>query len=375
MPGLSKLVPKPVKDLMNRAATMISEAIAPYVKVVVDASVEALIDHIFKESSHLVKKLIAGKLELADLENPDLFSEVDNVLKALSNFLVENEFEITETNSSTMKKIASKLEKKLVSTLDITKKIIDGIVPGIAIDIGTDTTIKNIVLELSKLETVNLHNKNRFFSDIEAYLYHPNPRPELSPLNKTRMINILQLIIDVFRVLIVIEPFPPLKGLDGCALLTDTAFMEKLKNFIVCCERRKEKEVVLFSLLIEIFTKVIQRAKLPFNVKDRHDGVTTFYWVEDINAFSPFRDPFVKDPDLYGSIHAIKEKDSNSNINLMVFIIVLFKNIVAELDKNDKNRKRSGSGSTDSEGSSGRHRGGKKSRKPGKRLKKQTRKR
>jgi hypothetical protein len=135
---------------------------------------------------------------------------------------------------SMLSRIVDKISHLLLSRR-FTLTLISFISPGIATDIKSDKVLTKILLKLDELKTVELNDNAGFFRRIYTHLaeHRDTTKTErLSYIDRSKMVIIMQLLIDVFEVLITIDPSIDVnehtKGLESCPLLKNAD--EKLKG-------------------------------------------------------------------------------------------------------------------------------------------------
>jgi hypothetical protein len=297
-----------VKNKFSNAATrtkkVASEAVAALENSIIQNALRALLHD---ESNIIIKLLEGQEINKEDYQEDQLYIRTTNIINSISTFLITYSF--------------------------LAEMIINNLVEQYGLTIYNAIGTRNIILQLSEIDTVKLNNKDGFLTKIENYLYTQNDR-KLSANDKTNMIKILQLIIDILKILLAVEPFP---------------FLNESGD--------KKPGTIALKLLISVLTEILGKSKNSFNVKRDEEDVT-YKWNEDTNSFTPYTDPFASNCHKVVVMRDVgTEADSNKTLNVMVFLIVLLKNLVKKLVKlkRDQPRIRSSTDDLNSELRGGRN--------------------
>jgi hypothetical protein len=227
---------------------------------------------------------------------------------------------------SMLSRIVDKISHLLLSRR-FTLTLISFISPGIATDIKSDKVLTKILLKLDELKTVELNDNAGFFQRIYKHLEeHRDPKKtdRLSYIDRSKMVIIMQLLIDVFEVLITIDPSIDVnektKGLESCPLLkrTDAKLKEELTELQSCFNDRAKNERIVFSILVYVLEESIKKAKESFE----EDG-KKYKWNVELHFFEETTD----------DIQVVDVNKSNANFDFIVFIIVLFDELIKNLKK------------------------------------------
>jgi len=293
-----------LQDAKEGLNDTVSKVAAEAKNIIIQKALYALFD----EESEMIIKLINGeKFEKNHFDQEgQLVTRAQNIISSISTFL---------TNHS-----------------DLAKFIIDTLVNKYGETLYNAEGTRNIILQLSEIDTVKLNNKDGFLTKIENYLYRQNDR-KLSANDKTNMIKILQLIIDVLKILLVLKPSPFSNESDDKTpgtIATETIAAETIATETIATETIAAGTMAV-ELLISVLMQILGKSKNSFNVKRDEEDVT-YKWNEDMNSFTPYTDPFASNCDKVVVMRDVKtEADSNNNLNVMVFLIVLLKKLTEKL--------------------------------------------
>jgi hypothetical protein len=285
----SKMSPRNILSKMIRASKRATQHGWNYLKNKINPKIESIkkmiienaLRALLRDESNIIIKLLEGQeITDEDYQEDQLYNRTTNIIKSISNFLI---------NYNTF---AEMIINKLIEQYGET--------------IYNATGTRNIILQLSEIDTVKLNNKNGFLTEIEEYLYKKNNK-KLNANHKTNMIKILQLIIDILKILLVLEPFP---------------FLNKSGD--------KTPGTIGLNLVISILTQILVESKHSFKINNNGENVV-YEWNNDTNSFTPYLNPFVHDCNQVVSLDADTEEVSSNKINVMVFLIVLLKNLVEKL--------------------------------------------
>lgn len=280
----------------------------PGIKAIKKSIIDNALFVLLGEESKIIIKLLEGQeITEDDYQEDQLYKQTTNIFNSISTFLINYSF------------LAEMIVDKLVDQYGET----------IYNAVGT----RNIILQLSEIDTVKLNNKDGFLTEIENYLYKKN-NTKLNANHKTNMIKILQLIIDVLKILLVLEPFP---------------FLNESGD--------KKPGTISLNLLVSVLTQILGKSKNSFNMKLAGQNIT-YKWNEDTNSFTSYTDPFSSNCDKVVVMRDVgTEEDSNKNLNVMVFLIVLLKKLVEKLVRLNRgsNRRKSSADDLKSERRGGRN--------------------
>ena len=234
--------------------------------------------------------------------------------------------QLNDRFKSMLSRIVDKISNLLLSRR-FTLTLISFISPGIATDIKSDKVLTKILLKLDELKTVELNDNAGFFQRIYKHLAeHRDPKKteRLSYIDRSKMVIIMQLLIDVFGVLITIDPSIDVndqtKGLESCPLLkrADTKLKGELTELQSCFDDRAKNERIVFSILVYVLEESIKKAKESFE----EDG-KKYKWNVELHFFEETTD----------DIQVVDVDKSNANFDFIVFIIVLFDELIKNLKK------------------------------------------
>jgi len=230
---------------------------------------------------------------------------------------------------------------------------------------AVDDNIKKIFLTIGQLKTVKLDEMKA--QQLDLYFKYKNATEQerkaggisqealvLPTLFKTNLVNILQLLIEVFTILNVIEVQELANGLSpknktACVgeskspILEDEAFKKNLHTLTKCFRDQSKSTKYTFDIVIKLLIAVIEKAKVPYT-----ESTKIYKWDETAKLFTPVKNLFdensgkfmypLVEPNDDDDDKAVSQDESDKAFTLIAFVLVLLNNITDQLKRAEEEK-------------------------------------
>lgn len=230
---------------------------------------------------------------------------------------------------------------------------------------AVDDNIKKIFLTIGQLKTVKLDETTA--QRLDLYFKYKNtsiqerehdgisPKVLVLPtLFKTNLVNVLQLLIEVFTILNVIEVQELANGLspvnkstcvdsDQHPILEDEVFKKNLHTLTKCFRDQSKSTKYTFDIVIKLLIAVIEKAKVPYKESGK-----IYEWDETTKLFTSVKKLFEEttgnfvyplvEPNVDMNDEATSQVESDKAFTLIAFVLVLLNNITDQLKRAEEEK-------------------------------------